>query len=123
MGQPEALNSQDKTMKQVARKKRHLKIRRKLSGTSNRPRLAAFRSGQHIYVQLIDDTQNRTLVAESDLKLTGPKQDRAYEVGKKLAEKAKKQKIIEAVFDRGGFLYHGRIARLVQGVREGGIKI
>ncbi|MBI4038281.1 50S ribosomal protein L18 [Candidatus Daviesbacteria bacterium] len=110
-------------MKQVARKKRHLKVRKHLSGTPDRPRLAVFRSGQHIYVQLIDDTKGKTLVAESDLKLAGSKQDRAYEVGKKLAERAKKHKIVEAVFDRGGFLYHGRIARLAQGAREGGLKI
>jgi len=105
------------------RLKRHMKLRKRVSGTKDSPRLAVFRSGQHIYVQVIDDSAGKTLVAESDLSLkSGAKKDRAYQVGKKLAEKALKLKIKSVVFDRGGFLYHGRIAELAKGAREGGLK-
>ena len=92
-------------------------------GTSERPRLAVFRSNQHIYVQLIDDAQNKTLVSESDTKIEkGTKKERAYQVGKNIAEKATKVKIQEIVFDRGGFLYQGRVEELAKGAREGGLK-
>lgn len=106
------------------RKRRHFKIRKRLFGTPERPRLSVFRSGKHIYAQIIDDTVSKTLVSESDLKMEkkGAKIDRAYQVGKNLAEKALKKGIKEVVFDRGGFLYHGRVAKLAQGAREGGMK-
>lgn len=110
-------------MKRISRIKRHLKIRKHLVGISNCPRLSVFRSGQHIYGQLIDDGAGITLVAESDLKLNEvAKKDKAYQVGKKLAEKAKSQKIKKVVFDRGGFLYHGRVAELARGAKEGGLE-
>ncbi len=103
--------------------KRHLKVRRRINGTADRPRLAVFRSGQHIFAQIIDDNKGVTLASESDLKAKqGTKSERAYEVGKKLAEKALKSKINGVVFDRGGFLYHGRIAEVARGAREGGLK-
>lgn len=110
-------------MKVNSRIKRHIRVRSKIKGSSKRPRLAVFRSGQHIYAQIIDDSKGETLVSESDLKVKSKaKKERAYEVGKKLAEKALKIKISSVVFDRGGFLYHGRVAELARGAREGGLK-
>lgn len=110
-------------MKKVLRTKKHNRIRRRVIGSTNRPRLAVFKSNQHIYVQIIDDSAGKTLAAESDIKLNkSTKKEKAYEVGKKIAEKAIKQKISEVVFDRGGFLYHGRIAEVARGAREGGLK-
>lgn len=107
-----------------ARKKRHLRVRKHLAGTKERPRLAVFRSAKHIYAQLIDDTIGRTLTAASDVELTikGNKNSKAFEVGKALAEKAVSGGIKEVVFDRGGFLYHGRVESLAKGAREGGLK-
>ena len=99
------------------RVKRHLKVRKKIIGTKLRPRLAVFRSSKHIYVQIIDDSSGKTLAAESDFKLS-----KVAKLGKKVAEKAIKLKIKEVVFDRGGFLYHGRIAEIAKGAREGGLK-
>lgn len=109
-------------MYKVLRLKRHKKIRKKVLGTSDRPRLSVFRSGKHIYAQLISDEDGKTLVSESDLKLKDNKKTKAFEVGKKLAEKAKRKKIKKVVFDRGGFLYHGRILELAKGAREGGLE-
>lgn len=110
-------------MKRQLRIKRHKKIRKRISGTNDRPRLSVFRSGKHIYAQVIDDSSGKTLVAESDLKLDKfKKTEKAYTVGKKLAEKATKKKIKQVIFDRGGFLYHGRVAKLAKGAREGGLK-
>ena len=91
-------------------------------GTKERPRLAVFRSSQHIYAQIIDDSQGKVLVTSSDLKQTGTKKEKALKVGKNLAAKALKSKITTVVFDRGGFLYQGRIAELAKGAREGGLK-
>ena len=109
------------------RQKRHRRIRRTLSGTTQRPRLAVYRSLEHIYGQIIDDTAGATLVAASDLEAslrdgdTGSKSDRAKQVGQLLAERAKEKGITSVVFDRGGFLYHGRIKALADGAREGGL--
>lgn len=104
------------------RLRKHEKVRKKIIGTQDRPRLAVFRSSQHIYAQIIDDSQNKTLVAVSDLKETGTKREKALKVGKSLAEKALKHKIKAVVFDRGGFLYQGRVAELAKGAREGGLQ-
>jgi large subunit ribosomal protein L18 len=110
------------------RQKRHRRIRRHLSGTTERPRLAVFRSLSHIYGQIIDDTVGRTLVAASDLEAplkndgTGTKSDRAKQVGQLLAERARAKGIDSVVFDRGGFLYHGRVKALADGAREGGLQ-
>lgn len=110
-------------MYQVLRVKRHKKIRKRIQGTSNRPRLAVFRSGKHIYAQVIDDSKGVTLIFQSDLKLNkAVKKEKAYMVGKKIAETAARKKIKEVIFDRGGFLYHGRVAELAKGAREGGLK-
>lgn len=110
-------------MNKELRIKRHKKVRKNIAGTKNCPRLSVFRSGKHIYAQIIDDTRDQTLVAESDLKIKkNKKAEKAYIIGKKLAEKAAKIKIKTVVFDRGGFLYHGRVAQLARGAREGGLK-
>ena len=110
------------------RHKRHRRIRRFLGGTTERPRLAVFRSLEHIYGQIIDDTAGTTLVAASDIEAAlrsgerGNKSDRAKQVGQLLAERAKEKGITAVVFDRGGFLYHGRIKALADGAREGGLE-
>lgn len=110
-------------MKKESRLKKHLKIRQRIIGTADRPRLSVFRSSQHIFAQLIDDNKGKTLVEVSDFKMTKePKNKKALEVGKQLAAKALKLKIKEVVFDRGGFIYSGRIESLAKGAREGGLK-
>ena len=89
----------------------------------DRPRVAVFKSGQHIYAQIIDDKAGKTLVSESDLKVKeGTKKERATKVGEILAGKAAKAKITKVVFDRGGFAYHGRVASLAEGLRKGGLQ-
>lgn len=105
------------------RTRRHARIRAKVSGTKDMPRLSVFRSGKFIYAQVIDDEQGVTLVASSDLKAKkGTKTDRAKAVGQQIAEMAKAKGITKVVFDRGGFLYRGRVASLADGAREGGLK-
>ena len=114
-----------------ARQKRHLRIRMRVSGTAERPRLAVFRSLKHMYAQLIDDTApggSRTLVAASTLdadlrpELTElKKQDEAARVGRLVAERAKAAGITSVVFDRGGYLYHGRVQKLADAAREAGL--
>ncbi|MDP8924448.1 MAG: 50S ribosomal protein L18 [Chloroflexota bacterium] len=110
-----------------ARIKRHRRIRRTLSGTAQRPRLAVFRSLAHIYGQIIDDTSGRTLVHVTDIQpalreVRGTKTERAKQVGQALAARAKEKGIRAVVFDRGGFLYHGRVKALADGAREGGLE-
>lgn len=110
-------------MKKESRLKKHIKIRQRIIGTATRPRLSVFRSSQHIFAQLIDDKEGKTLAEISDLKMTKePKNKKALEAGKQLAVKALKLKIKEVVFDRGGFIYSGRIESLAKGAREGGLK-
>ena len=109
-----------------ARIKRHRRIRRTLSGTAQRPRLAVFRSLAHIYGQIIYDTSGRTLVHVTDVQptlraATGTKTELARRVGQELAARAKEKGITAVVFDRGGFLYHGRVKALADGAREGGL--
>ncbi|MCL4367365.1 50S ribosomal protein L18 [Patescibacteria group bacterium] len=104
------------------RVRRHLRVRKTIFGTAQKPRLAVFRSNQHIYAQIIDDNQQKTLVAASDLKISNAKKTEvAFEVGKNIAKDAIKKGIKLVVFDRGGFLYHGRVAKLAEGAREGGL--
>lgn len=107
----------------AARQRRHRRIRVALSGTSQRPRLNVFRSLQHIYAQVIDDTTGTTLAAASTLgaNVSGTKTDRAKAVGKAIAERAKEKGVTTVVFDRGGYLYHGRIKALADAAREGGL--
>ncbi|MDR0670805.1 MAG: 50S ribosomal protein L18 [Oscillospiraceae bacterium] len=108
------------------RQKRHKRVRAVISGTAQRPRLNVFRSLHHIYAQIIDDTAQRTLVAASsqDKAIEGPGSGKAAarEVGKLLAARAGEKNITEVVFDRGGYLYHGRVKELADGAREGGLK-
>ena len=108
-------------MKKENRVRKHMRIRKYLKGTTDKPRLSVFRSSQHIFAQIIDDSKGITLVFESDIKEKGTKKERSYEVGKNLAGKAIKLKIKTIVFDRGGFLYQGRILELARGAREGGL--
>ena len=106
------------------RQSRHVRLRKKLAGTAERPRLAVFRSLKHIYAQLIDDTQGHTLAAASSQDeghTGGGNVEGAKAVGARLAEKAKAAGIASVVFDRGGFAYHGRVASLAEGAREGGL--
>ena len=106
--------------------KRHKRIRGKISGTAERPRLSVFRSEKHIYAQIIDDVAGRTLVSASSVEKgfegLGSNKEAARKVGKTVAERAKKAGIEEVVFDRGGYIYHGRVQELAEGAREGGLK-
>jgi large subunit ribosomal protein L18 len=114
--------------KHVARQRRHRRIRKRVHGTADRPRLAVFRSTKHIVAQVIDDNAGRTLVAasthERDLRggATGNK-DAATSVGTLVAERAKAAGITRVVFDRGGFLYQGRVAALADAAREAGLEL
>jgi large subunit ribosomal protein L18 len=103
---------------------RHNRVRAKISGTKDMPRLNVFRSLSGIYAQLIDDTAGKTLAAASskEVKSKAKKAEVAKEVGKLLAQKAQAAKITTCVFDRGGFAYHGRVKALAEGAREGGLK-
>ena len=103
--------------------KKHWRSRNKIKGTQERPRLAVFRSTQHIYAQIIDDTVGKTLVSASTLevKVDGTKTDAARAVGAAVAKKALENGIEKVVFDRGGNLYHGRIQALAEGAREAGL--
>jgi large subunit ribosomal protein L18 len=110
--------------KKQARDRRHRRVRGKVTGTAERPRLAVFRSNRGIEAQLIDDVEAKTLASASWLALKGFKGDKteqAAEVGKLLAQNAKQAGIESAVFDRGGYLYHGRVKALADGAREGGL--
>lgn len=107
---------------QQNRKRIHLRVRKKVNGTAERPRLNVFRSNKAIYCQLVDDTKGHTLAAAGSFGLTGTKTEQATAVGKLIAEKAKEAGIEVVVFDRGGYLYHGRVKALADGAREGGLK-
>jgi large subunit ribosomal protein L18 len=112
-----------KRTKKESRKRIHLRIRKKISGTSERPRLSVFRSSKSIYCQIIDDLAGTTLVAASSKEAAGgTKTEQAVAVGKLLAEKAKSAGIQSVVFDRSGYLYHGRVKALAEGAREGGLQ-
>ena len=105
---------------------RHKRVRGKISGTAERPRLCVFRSEKNIYAQVIDDVAGKTLVSassvEKDFEGTGSNKEAAHKVGKLVAERAVKAGIEEVVFDRGGYIYHGRVQALAEGAREGGLK-
>lgn len=108
------------------RKRIQLRIRKRIKGTAERPRLNVFRSNRYIYAQVIDDIKGHTLVAadsrETSISNEGNKVDQAREVGKLLAERAKEANVETVLFDRGGYLYHGRVKALADGAREGGMK-
>ena len=117
----------DGGQKRLHRVRRHQRVRRRVSGSSERPRLAVYRSNRHIYAQLIDDVSARTVAAASDmespLKADGNKTATAKAVGQELARRAKQAGVDRAVFDRGGRLYQGRVAAVAEGAREGGLTI
>ena len=110
------------------RERRHVRIRKKVFGTGERPRFNIFRSAKHIYAQIIDDEKGRTLAAASTVskdlagKLQGKKAERAKAVGTALAAACKAQNIETVVFDRGGYRYHGRVKAIADGAREAGLK-
>ena len=112
--------------KNAMRLKRHVRVRGKISGTSERPRLSVYRSNANIYAQIIDDVNGVTMVSantlEKEFEGTASNCEAAKKVGTVLAERAKAKGIEEVVFDRSGYLYHGRVAALAEGAREGGLK-
>jgi len=118
-----------KVSKNQVRQRKHARVRKKISGTSERPRLNVYRSLNNIYAQIIDDTTGNTLVSASSLdealkgKLkSGGNKEAAREVGKLIAQKALEKGITAVVFDRGGYIYHGRVQELAEGAREAGLK-
>jgi large subunit ribosomal protein L18 len=119
----------NKPSKNSLRKKRHMRLRNKISGSAERPRLNVYRSSSHIYAQVIDDTKGITLVSASSLeesikehvKSTKSKEAAAL-VGKMVGDRAKEKGIESITFDRGGYIYHGRVKALAEGVREAGLK-
>lgn len=114
-------------LKKDLRKRRHLALRKRLSGTPDRPRLVVYRSLKHIYAQIIDDTKGVTLISLSTIakdmdSLDGKKKaEQSYEVGLKLGEKALAAGIKKVAFDRGGYMYHGRVKALAEGARKAGL--
>jgi large subunit ribosomal protein L18 len=104
------------------RYRRHLRVRKKVRGTTERPRLVIFRSLKHIYAQLVDDVSQRTLMTVSDAALEGKKSEKSSEVGKRIAARAKEAGITQVVFDRAGYKYHGRVKAVADGAREGGLE-
>lgn len=119
----------NKIDKNEIRKRKHLRVRKSVSGTTERPRLCVFRSNSHIYAQIIDDTTGTTLAAASSLDKdvksqvsNGSNIEAAAAVGKLVAQRAQEKKIVEVVFDRGGYLYHGRVAALAEAAREAGLQ-
>jgi large subunit ribosomal protein L18 len=120
-----------KEAKDSKRSRVHIRIRKKLQGTSERPRLNVYRSTNHLYVQVIDDSKHATLVSANTLEFgeakegkrpTGGNVSAAKQLGKTIAQRAKEKGISKVVFDRGGYLYHGRIKALADAVREGGLE-
>ncbi len=117
----------NKADRKLSRERRHLRVRKKIHGTAERPRLAVFRSEKNIYAQIIDDVAGRTLVAASSLDKdfslkVGSNKEAAKLVGEVVAKKAIEATFTEVVFDRGGYVYHGRVQMLAEGAREAGLK-
>lgn len=115
-----------KESKNKSRERRHNRLRKKISGTNERPRLSVFRSNKNIYAQIIDDTKGVTLVATSTVSKefsgVGSNKEAAKKVGIDIAKKALDKGIKEVVFDRGGYIYHGRVKELAEGARESGLQ-
>ncbi len=113
----------DPTKRTKARIKRHRRVRKKVAGSTDRPRLAVYRSNRHIYAQVIDDTAGKTLASASTVKDGDGKspKDQAKAVGVAVAARAKEAGVTTVRFDRGGFMYHGRVQSLADGAREGGL--
>ncbi len=114
-----------KTDRKMERARRHARVRRKISGTAERPRLCVYRSNTNLYVQIIDDVAEKTLVAAStldkDVKTKHANKEAAKELGTLIAKKAADKKITTVVFDRGGYIYHGVVKELAEAAREGGL--
>jgi len=108
--------------KSERRYRRHMRVRKKLFGTTDRPRLVVFRSVKHILAQLVDDRGRRTLFTVTDGGIDGSKSVRAAEVGKRVAARAKEAGVSKIIFDRGGYRYHGRVKALADGARAGGLE-
>ena len=117
----------NKADKNVARLRRHRRVRGKISGTAARPRLDVFRSAKHIYAQIIEDEQGVTLASDSSMDKNfnayGGNVEAAKKVGENIAKKCLEKGITEVVYDRGGFVYHGRVQALAEGAREAGLKL
>jgi large subunit ribosomal protein L18 len=111
-----------KRTKNQSRKRIHMRVRKKVNGSAERPRLNVYRSNNAIYCQVINDLTGHTLAAASSLGMKGTNTAQATEVGKLIAERAKAAGIENVVFDRGGYLYHGRVKALADGAREGGLQ-
>ena len=115
-----------KTDRKMERARRHLRVRKKISGTAERPRLCVYRSNTNLYVQVIDDVAGNTLVSAStldkDVKTKRANKEAAKELGAIIAKKALDKKINTVVFDRGGYIYHGVVKELAEAAREGGLK-
>ena len=115
-----------KTDRKMERQRRHMRVRRKISGTAERPRLCVYRSNSNIYVQIIDDVAGNTLVSAStldkEIKTKHSNKEAAKELGTLIAKRAADKKIVDVVFDRGGYIYHGVVKELAEAAREGGLK-
>ena len=115
-----------KTDRKMERRRRHIRVRRKISGTAERPRLCIYRSNSNIHVQIIDDVAGKTLVQAStldkEIKTKYANKEAAKEVGTLIAKRAADNKITEVVFDRGGYIYHGVVKELAEAARQGGLK-
>ena len=115
-----------KTDRKMERNRRHLRVRRKISGTAERPRLCIYRSNNNLYVQIIDDVAGNTIVSAStldkEIKIKHANKEAAKELGTLIAKKALEKKIETVVFDRGGYIYHGVVKELAEAAREGGLK-
>lgn len=115
-----------KTDRKMERTRRHIRVRRKISGTAERPRLCIYRSNSNLYVQIIDDVAGNTLVSAStldkEIKVKHSNKEAAKEVGTLIAKRAIDKKIETVVFDRGGYIYHGVVKELAEAAREGGLK-
>lgn len=113
--------------KLIHRIKRHKKVRAKIRGTNKTPRVSVFRSNRHVFVQLIDDSAGKTILSsivksKSKSTIKGTKAEIAFKIGETIAQKAKEKGIKKAVFDRGGYKYHGRVKALAEGLRKGGLE-
>ncbi len=108
--------------RQEKRARRHLRVRKTVVGTAEKPRLVVFRSLKHIYAQLVDDATQRTILTVSDQKFDGKKIEKSAEVGRQVASRAKEAGITQVVFDRAGYQYHGRVKAVADGAREGGLE-
>ena len=115
-----------KTDRKMERTRRHIRVRRKISGTAERPRLCVYRSNSNIYVQIIDDVAGNTICQAStldkEIKIKHANKEAAKEVGALIAKRAKAKKVETVVFDRGGYIYHGVVKELAEAAREGGLK-